>query len=144
MHTHRLGIAMVSAVVLGMLKPAPPALGQEVPQATTSAGAAERSGATTGGLNLDMKLDDLVKQSVLVPALSAVVTSVNRQESTVGRSPAAIFVITPEMIKRSGVRNIPEALRMAPGIDVARINAHTWAISARLQRPFCQQAAGPN
>ncbi len=131
MHTHRLGIAMVSAVVLGMLKPAPPALGQEVPQATTSAGAAERSGATTGGLNLDMKLDDLVKQSVLVPALSAVVTSVNRQESTVGRSPAAIFVITPEMIKRSGVRNIPEALRMAPGIDVARINAHTWAISAR-------------
>src|SRR5581483_9096148 len=59
------------------------------------------------------------------------VTTVDRKESTVGRSPAAIFVITPEMIKRSGVRNVPEALRMAPGIDVARINADTWAISAR-------------
>jgi len=93
--------------------------------------AAPSSSPTASGLNPDMKLDDLVKQDVLVPALSTVVNSVDRQESTVGRSPAAIFVITPEMIKRSGVRSIPEALRMAPGLDVARIDAHTWAISSR-------------
>ncbi len=81
------------------------------------------------GLNPDMKLEDLVKQDVVIPAMSTVVTTVDRQVKTIGRSPAAVFVITPEMIKRSGVRNIPEALRMAPGLDVARIDASTWAIS---------------
>src|SRR5436189_106850 len=42
-----------------------------------------------------------------------------------------LWLITPEMIKRSGARNIPDVLRMAPGVDVARLNAHTWAISIR-------------
>jgi iron complex outermembrane recepter protein len=105
--------------------------GQNPSQSASQAGSPAATGAVTGGLNSDMKLEDLVKQSVVVPALGTVVNTVSRQESTVGRSPAAIFVITPEMIKRSGVRSIPEALRMAPGIDVARINADTWAISAR-------------
>ena len=127
----RFGIITVSIVLFEMLKPAAITFAQDAPHEATTPGAPESSGATTGGLNLDMKLDDLVKQPVLVPALSTAVTSVNRQESTVGRSAAAIFVITPEMIKRSGVRSIPDALRMAPGLDVARINAHTWAISAR-------------
>ncbi len=86
---------------------------------------------TAGGLNPDMKLDDLVKQDVVIPAMTQVVNTVNRTESTVGRSPAAVFVITQDMIKRSGVRSIPEALRMAPGIEVAKINASTWAITAR-------------
>jgi iron complex outermembrane recepter protein len=107
-----------------------PAFSQETPSTTASTESAGKSGGA-GGLNPDMKLDDLVKQDVLVPSLSTVVNSVNRQESTVGRSPAAIFVITPDMIKRSGARSIPEALRMAPGLDLARINAHTWAISVR-------------
>lgn len=78
-----------------------------------------------------MKLEELVKQDVVVPALSTPVTTVERTPSTVGRSPAAVFVITPEMIRRSGARTIPDVLRMAPGVDVARINAHTWAISIR-------------
>lgn len=78
-----------------------------------------------------MKLEDLVKQDVVVKALSQQVTTVTRQESTVRQSAAAVFVITPEMIKRSGVRSIPEALRMAPGIDVAKVDSSTWAISAR-------------
>jgi len=86
---------------------------------------------TAGGLNPDMKLDELVKQDVLVPAMNQVVNTVDRTESTVGRSAAAVFVITPEMIKRSGARNIPEALRMAPGIEVAKITSSTWAITAR-------------
>jgi iron complex outermembrane receptor protein len=44
---------------------------------------------------------------------------------------AAIFVITPEDIARSGATNIPDLLRMVPGMDVAQINSNTWAISAR-------------
>lgn len=46
-------------------------------------------------------------------------------------TPAAIFVITQEDIRQSGVTSIPEALRMAPGIQVARINANQWAIGIR-------------
>ncbi|MEX0679303.1 MAG: TonB-dependent receptor plug domain-containing protein [Pirellulales bacterium] len=84
-----------------------------------------------GGLTADMKLEDLVRQDVVVPALSQVVETVDRQVSTVGRTPAAVFVITPEMIKRSGARYIPEVLRMAPGISVAKIDSSTWAITAR-------------
>ncbi len=59
------------------------------------------------------------------------VTSVTREASTVGHSPAAIFVITQEMIRRSGATCIPEALRMAPGIEVARISSDKWAITCR-------------
>lgn len=83
------------------------------------------------GLNLDMKLEDLTRQAVVVPALSTPVTTAERQPSTIGHTPAAVFVITPEMIRRSGARNLPDVLRMAPGVDVARINAYTWAISIR-------------
>src|SRR5436189_1115543 len=82
-------------------------------------------------MHLDMKLHDLAKQDVVIPGFSQVVSTVERTESTIGRTPAAVFVITPEMIKRSGARTIPEALRIAPGVDVARIDAHTWAISIR-------------
>jgi iron complex outermembrane receptor protein len=65
------------------------------------------------------------------PAFSAEVTSVSRHESTMGRSPAAVFVISNEMIRRSGVRSVPEALRMAPGVQVARIDSSRYAISIR-------------
>jgi iron complex outermembrane recepter protein len=80
---------------------------------------------------LDLNLDQLSKQDVVVPALDTVVNSVTREVSTVGKSAAAVFVITPEMIRRSGATSIPELLRMAPGIEVAKIDANTWAISAR-------------
>ncbi|MBI4460193.1 MAG: TonB-dependent receptor [Acidobacteria bacterium] len=44
---------------------------------------------------------------------------------------AAISVITQEDIRRSGVRSIAEALRLANGLEVARSNGNTWNISAR-------------
>lgn len=59
------------------------------------------------------------------------VTSVSKKEQKLSQVAAAIFVITPEDIRRSGATNIPELLRMVPGLDVAQINANTWAISAR-------------
>ena len=81
--------------------------------ADSAAPAAGNGGGGNGLLNMD--LDQLSKVDVKVPALDVEVTSVTKQESTVGRSPAAVFVITQEMIRRSGATNIPEALRMAPG-----------------------------
>ena len=80
-------------------------------------------------LNLD--IEQLARTPVVVPSMDIPVTSVTKELSTVGRSAAAVFVITPEMIRRSGATCIPEALRMAPGLDVAQINSNVWAISSR-------------
>lgn len=59
------------------------------------------------------------------------VTSVSKQSEKLMDAPASVFVITNDDIRRSGVTSIPEALRLAPGVEVARINAHQWAISIR-------------
>ena len=74
--------------------------------------------------------NDLKKLSV-EELMSVEVTTVSRRESTVGESPAAVFVITPEDIRRSGATTFPELFRMVPGMDVARIDNNKWAISAR-------------
>jgi len=58
-------------------------------------------------------------------------SSVNKKEQSVKDSAAAIFVISNEDIRRSGATNIPQALRLAPGLQVAQIDANKWAISAR-------------
>ena len=60
-----------------------------------------------------------------------VVTSVARKEQKLSQTAAAVFVITQDDIRRSGATNIPDVLRMAPGVNVARIDANTWAISIR-------------
>src|SRR5262249_18752244 len=59
------------------------------------------------------------------------VTSVSKREQKLADAPAAIFVITQDDIRRSGARNIPEALRLAPGVEVARIDENKWAITSR-------------
>ncbi len=59
------------------------------------------------------------------------VTSVSRKSQKVSDTAAAVFVITQDDIRRSGATSIPEVLRMVPGLDVARVNGSTWAISAR-------------
>jgi iron complex outermembrane receptor protein len=65
------------------------------------------------------------------PSLDMPVSTVARQESTVGKSPAAVFVITNEMIRRCGAQTIPDALRMVPGVQVAQVSSDEWAVSAR-------------
>src|SRR5437868_3176427 len=59
------------------------------------------------------------------------VTSASKREQKLSRVAAAIFVITKEDIRRSGATNIPDLLRMVPGMNVAQINGNAWAISAR-------------
>ncbi|MDQ3815691.1 MAG: TonB-dependent receptor plug domain-containing protein, partial [Armatimonadota bacterium] len=77
------------------------------------------------------KASDAPEELSLEELLNTKVTTVSRQASTVGQSPAAIFVITPEMIRRSGATTIPELLRMVPGMDVARVDNNKWNISVR-------------
>jgi len=59
------------------------------------------------------------------------ITTSSKSEQKLSQTAAAVFVITEEDIRRSGANNIPDLLRMVPGMDVAQINANTWAISAR-------------
>src|SRR6266446_638814 len=59
------------------------------------------------------------------------VTSVARHSEKLSQSPAAISVITEDDIRRSGATSIPEALRLVPGLEVARIDENKWAIGSR-------------
>jgi iron complex outermembrane recepter protein len=59
------------------------------------------------------------------------VTSVSRRSEPVSGAAAAIIVITGEDIRRSGANNLPDALRIAAGLEVAQSNGNTWAISSR-------------
>src|SRR5580704_10825537 len=59
------------------------------------------------------------------------VTTPSKAPVSVLRTPDAIYVITGEDIRRSGATSIPEALRLAPGVEVARIDASDWSIGIR-------------
>lgn len=59
------------------------------------------------------------------------VTTPSRQPEQAFRSPVAIYVITGDEIRRSGVRTIPDALRLAPGVEVAQIDANKWSVGIR-------------
>lgn len=59
------------------------------------------------------------------------VSSVSKRTQPITNAAAAVFVITQEDIRRSGVTTVADALRMAPGIQVARIDSNKWAISSR-------------
>ena len=73
---------------------------------------------------------DLTKVN-LEDLMNIEVTSVAKKEQRLSRTAAAIFVITQNDIRHSSATNIPDLLRMVPGVDVAQINASKWAISIR-------------
>lgn len=73
---------------------------------------------------------DLKKLSV-EQLLETEVTTVSRKPQPKSEVPNAIDVITGEEIRRSGVTTIPDALRLATGVHVARTDGHTWGITAR-------------
>ncbi|MEK6233239.1 MAG: TonB-dependent receptor, partial [Planctomycetales bacterium] len=85
-------------------------------------------GQTEAFLEYDL---EQLGQVVIAASLAVEVTTVSRTESTVGKSPAAIFVVSNEMIRRSGARSVPEVLRMVPGVTVQRITSNKWAVSIR-------------
>ena len=59
------------------------------------------------------------------------VMSVSKRPERLQDAPAAVFVITADDIRRSGADTLPEALRLAPNLHVARINGYGYSISAR-------------
>lgn len=71
---------------------------------------------------LDLSLEEL---------MSVVVTSVSKKPQPLSETAAAIHVITADEIRRSGATNIPEALKLAPGVQVSAISNNSWAVSIR-------------
>lgn len=71
---------------------------------------------------MDLSLEQLLQIQV---------SSVSKKQEAVSDAPAAIYVITGADIERSGVTTIPDALRLAPGVEVARADSNSWAITIR-------------
>jgi len=70
----------------------------------------------------DISLEDL---------LGVEVTSASRKTERLHEVAAAVFVISREDIERSGATSIPQALRLAPGVEVASLANNRWAVSVR-------------
>jgi len=73
---------------------------------------------------------DLMKLS-LEQLMDIQVTSVSKKVEKASGAAAAVYVITQDDIRRSGATSIPEALRMAPGLQVAKLDSSRWAIGSR-------------
>jgi iron complex outermembrane recepter protein len=82
------------------------------------------SGMTQAQQPLNLSLEELMQ---------VVVTSVSKKSQTMANTAAAAYVIQAEDIRRSGAKNIPEALRLAPGVQVSAIGNNKWAVSIRGQ-----------
>ena len=109
------------------------------------AGARGRAAALAVGLSLPLSLlaaapvmqgqqaiaqQDLADLSIEELA-NIQVTSVSKRPQRLQDAPAAVFVIGADDIRRSGADTLPEVLRMAPNLHVARINGYGYSISAR-------------
>jgi len=92
--------------------------------ATIAALAAFAANAQTG------KPSDLAELS-LEELADLEITSVSRRAERLSDAPASVFVITGDDIRRSGATSLPEALRLAPNLEVARVDSRQYAISAR-------------
>ena len=59
------------------------------------------------------------------------VSSVSKKDQKLLRTAAAVFILTQDDIRRSGATNIPDLLRLVPGLAVAQIDASDWAVTSR-------------
>jgi iron complex outermembrane receptor protein len=76
-------------------------------------------------------LQDTLKGLSLEQLGNIEVTTVSKSPVFLARTAAAVYVITQQDIRRSGVTNLPEALRLAPGVEVAQIDSVKWAVGIR-------------
>ncbi len=73
---------------------------------------------------------DLTNAS-LEELMNVKISTVFRKPQTLQETAAAVFVISQEDIRRSSANSIPELLRMAPGLSVARIDSNKWSVTSR-------------
>jgi iron complex outermembrane receptor protein len=77
-----------------------------------------------------MKPDELAQVS-LEDLMRIEITAAGRKEQRADSVAAAAFVLTADDIRRSGMRTLPDVLRLVPGVQVAQVNSSRWAVSVR-------------
>lgn len=77
------------------------------------------------------RTENPLKQLSLAQLGDVRVTAATKEPTAVWKTSAAVYVITQEDIQRSGATSVPEALRLAPGVEVARIDSNKWSIGIR-------------
>ena len=89
------------------------------------------SGVATGATAQVGPLPPDLGRATLEDLMQIQITSASRKEQRVEDTPAAVFVLTQDDIRRSGVRTLPELFRLVPGVQVGQINSSNWAVSIR-------------
>jgi iron complex outermembrane receptor protein len=79
-------------------------------------------GTERPGALIDLDLKELMNIEI---------TSVSRRPERLSDAAASIFVVTGDDIRRSGATNLPEALRLAPTLQVVQVSASSYTVSAR-------------
>ena len=87
--------------------------------------------ATPGAMAAVPAQSDDIAELSLEELANIEVTSVSRRAESLSDAAASIFVITGNEIRRSGAQSLPEALRLAPNLQVARVDARNYAVTAR-------------
>jgi len=72
-----------------------------------------------------------VTQNSIEDLMRTKISSVSKREEQVLDTPAAVYVVTREELRSTGARNIPDALRLVPGMDVNQIDASTFDVGIR-------------
>ena len=85
---------------------------------------------SASGASAQRRVPDLGQVSI-EDLMNIEITSAARKEQRAADIAAAVFVITRRDIHRSGMRTIPDLLRLVPGVEVAQINSNKWAVSVR-------------
>lgn len=86
--------------------------------------------ATVLPLRAQLSVSEL-KALSLEQLMELEVTSVSRRPEPFHATAGAVSVLTGREIAQTGATHVADALRYAPGVQVARIDTRTWAVSVR-------------
>lgn len=87
--------------------------------------------ASTDQLEAGQQSNNPVRDLTLEQLGDVQVTTVTKEPEEVWDTSAAIYVITQEDIRRSGATSVADVLRLAPGVEVGRIDSNSWAVGIR-------------
>jgi iron complex outermembrane receptor protein len=106
------------------------------PSRTLLAGCAAAVLSAPAAADVPLQSRDMAELS-LEELANIQVTSVSKRSESLSDAAASIFVITGSDIRRAGATSLPEALRLAPNLQVARVDARNYAVTARgFSSPF--------
>ena len=81
-------------------------------------------------LNSEVSVTDLESMTNAI-LMDVQISSAAKKKQNLSKTAAAVFVVTAKDIRRTGATTIAEALRIVPGMNVARNDGNAWSISAR-------------